>query len=181
MIGLLTGCGQPIGAGSPVVSTVVSETGSSSPPPVDTASETTAPAAVPPGTAVAVDTGDVTGFEIGEILIDDQTLVVAIADDGGLRGRGLRGVTDFGDLAGMLFTWDGEVVDAAFTMKDTLVPLDVAFFGADGRLVDNFLMTPCQAAPCAVYQPSGEYAYAVERPAGAFTHLPATAVLVVGG
>lgn len=92
---------------------------------------------------------------------------VALADDPAGRARGLMGVVDLGGLRGMLFVFpaDGR---AAFWMKDTALALDVAFFAADGSLVDLLEMTPCPADPCPVYEPGGPYRYALEVPAGAF-------------
>jgi uncharacterized protein len=53
-------------------------------------------------------------------------------------------------------------------MKDTLVPLSIAFVAADGRVVSVAEMTPCAADPCPSWAPAGPYRYAVELPAGAF-------------
>ena len=51
-------------------------------------------------------------------------------------------------------------------MKDTLLPLDIAFFTAEGAFVDGFTMEPCTTASCPSYQPSGAYRYALEVPSG---------------
>jgi uncharacterized protein len=53
-------------------------------------------------------------------------------------------------------------------MKDTRVPLSIAFVAADGRVVAIREMTPCTADPCPTYAPGATYRYAVELPAGAF-------------
>lgn len=112
-----------------------------------------------------VDTGDIVGFEVAEVTIAGETLLVAVADTPQLRGQGLMFVEDFGDLDGMIFIFDQDVTNR-FWMRNTFVPLDIAFFTADGVLVDVLEMVPCDTPNCPRYQPSGIYRYAVERPAG---------------
>lgn len=88
------------------------------------------------------------------------------------------GVLDFGDLDGMIFVWETES-RGGFWMKDTLVPLDIAFFDRNGLRVSSFTMVPCDTDRCPSYQPGVLYLYAVERPAGAFAELDQGAVLDV--
>lgn len=127
-----------------------------------------------------VDTGDVEGFGLGEITIGDETLAVAVADESELRQRGLMNVVDLGDLDGMLFVMD-ETVRSAFTMRNTLIPLHIAFFAESGELVDVFEMIPCDEEPCPTYRPSGSYRYAVEVPLGRFDDLDPSARISVKG
>jgi uncharacterized protein len=117
---------------------------------------------------------------IGEIDIDGVPLNVAIADRAELRARGLMEVSTLGDLDGMLFVWD-ETVSSAFTMRNTLIPLHIAFFAESGELVDLVEMTPCEAEPCPVYPASGPFRYAVEVPLGDFDWLRETARISVKG
>ena len=107
------------------------------------------------------------GFATVEVAVGGETWPVALADDDDERARGLMGVVDLGGLRGMLFAFPADS-SAAFWMKDTLLALDIAFFAADGALVDRLEMTPCTADPCPVYQPAGPYRYALEVPAGGF-------------
>lgn len=100
-------------------------------------------------------------------------MVVAVADTPELRGQGLMGVTELVDVDGMLFVF-AEEVEAAFWMKDTLIPLDIWFFDSDGGFVDMLMMTPCEADPCETYPASGPFQYALETEVG---RLPATADL----
>ena len=89
-------------------------------------------------------------------------------------------VEDFGDVDGMIFVFDRDV-NNRFFMRDTLVPLDIAFYSAEGVLVDLFRMEPCEAEPCPRYQPAGVYRYALERPAGTLVGVvSASDVLDVG-
>jgi uncharacterized membrane protein (UPF0127 family) len=106
-------------------------------------------------------------FERQTIEVSGQEWEVAIAIEPHERAQGLMGVTDLGDLDGMLFKWE-EDTTSFFWMKDTLMPLDIAFFAADGTLVDLLSMEPCLTDPCPEYHPSGPYRYALEAPRGAF-------------
>jgi uncharacterized protein len=81
--------------------------------------------------------------------------------------RGLMQVPEVPAGSGMLFVFDGERT-GAFWMKDTLVPLDIAFVAADGSIVAILTMTPCTADPCPTYDPEVAYASALEVPAGFF-------------
>ena len=51
-------------------------------------------------------------------------------------------------------------------MKDTLIPLDIAFFSFNGSFVDRLSMEPCIADQCALYRAATLYRYALEAPAG---------------
>ena len=68
--------------------------------------------------------------------LGDQTWLVAEAATRDLRIQGLRGVADLGFLDGMLFVFDAERL-VSFTMRDTVMPIDIAFFDATGELVDR--------------------------------------------
>lgn len=117
------------------------------------------------------------GVAIETIRLDDMALLVAIADTADLRRRGLMDVADLADLDGMLFVFEQDST-VGFWMKDTLLPLDVAFFDAGGLLVDDFVMDPCPADPCPVYRPAGPYRYALEMPAGQMPAEPGPLALV---
>ena len=110
------------------------------------------------------------GFATVEVALGGETWPVALADDDDERARGLMGVVDLGGLRGMLFAFPADS-NAAFWMKDTLLALDIAFFAADGALVDRFEMSPCPADPCPVYPPAGPYRYALEVPTGGFAEV----------
>jgi uncharacterized membrane protein (UPF0127 family) len=64
-------------------------------------------------------------------------------------------------------------------MKDTLIPLDIAFFDGDGRLVGGLTMTPCEADPCPSYDIGAAYRYALEAPAGDLDDLDEDSQLVL--
>ncbi len=80
------------------------------------------------------------------------------------RSRGLKGVTDLGDAAGMAFVFDGPS-DGAFVMIDTPTPLSIAWFDADGGFVSALDMEPCteaRSSDCARYRADAPYTLAVE-------------------
>jgi uncharacterized membrane protein (UPF0127 family) len=95
------------------------------------------------------------------------TVRLEVAADPAARARGLMGRTEVPEGTGMVFLYPGDVAEA-YWMKNTLVPLSIAFVAADGRVVSVAEMTPCTADPCPSYPPAGPYRYAVELPAGAF-------------
>lgn len=129
---------------------------------------TTVPPIIGPTTETTVAAAHLLdAFEHHTIEVSGDEWEVAVATDRDQRAQGLMGVTDLGGLDGMLFVWDEDAA-SAFVMRDTLLPLDIAFFAADGTLVDLLSMEPCVAEPCERYQPSGPYRYALEAPTGAF-------------
>jgi uncharacterized membrane protein (UPF0127 family) len=88
------------------------------------------------------------------------------------RQQGLMGVTDetLGGHDGMLFRFEDETT-VGFWMKDTPMPLTVAYIDSDGGLVSSADMEPClgaaaAASDCPSYPPAGPYRWAVEVPQG---------------
>jgi uncharacterized protein len=89
---------------------------------------------------------------------------VEIADTDLERQTGLSGRTVLAEDAGMLFVFDQEQ-PLSFWMKDTLIPLSIAYVAADGRIVDIQDMQPLDETP----HPSAEPAqYALEVNQGFF-------------
>lgn len=110
------------------------------------------------------------GFARIEVDLAGEAWTVALADAPDLRAQGLRGVTDLGDARGMLFSWEADTA-SAFTMRDTLIALEIAFFAADGSEVGRLSMVPCDAEPCPSYRVDALYRWALEVPAGGFEGL----------
>lgn len=65
----------------------------------------------------------------------------------------------------MLFDF-GQETRSGFWMKDTLIPLDIGFFNADGLLVGKDEMVPCLSDPCEIYRIEDSYWFALEVPTG---------------
>jgi uncharacterized membrane protein (UPF0127 family) len=111
------------------------------------------------------------GLPIGTLIIQSRSgtieLQVQVAETDKDRQRGLMGVTQLGADAGMAFLFD-DPVRTGFWMKDTLIPLSIAFWDAGGRIVDILEMTPCRKIPCPIYSPSDAYVGAVEANRGFF-------------
>jgi hypothetical protein len=96
-----------------------------------------------------------------------RTVRLEVAADPAARARGLMGRRQVPEGTGMVFLYPADVAEA-YWMKNTLVPLSIAFVAADGRVVSVAEMTPCKADPCPSYPPAGPYRYAVELAAGSF-------------
>jgi uncharacterized protein len=106
------------------------------------------------------------GFELVQATVTEPDgtvceLCVWVADTPEQRARGLMFVTDLGPADAMAFVYPGPH-SGSFWMKDTLLPLSIAFFDADGRYVDSFDMEPCTADPCPQYTTPDGFLVAVE-------------------
>jgi hypothetical protein len=53
-------------------------------------------------------------------------------------------------------------------MKDTLIPLSIAFWDERDRIVAILDLDPCREDPCPVYSPGASYVGAVEANQGYF-------------
>jgi hypothetical protein len=56
-------------------------------------------------------------------------------------------------------------------MKNTLLPLSIAFFDAGGTYMDAFDMEPCTADPCPTYRTPSEFLIAIETVQGGLPEL----------
>lgn len=94
-------------------------------------------------------------------------LRVEVADTPEEQARGLMGRTSIGPADGMVFLYSAPT-DGSFTMRETLLPLSIAFWDEGGRIVDLFDMEPCPEEPCPGYYPAASYVGALEVPRGLF-------------
>ncbi len=90
---------------------------------------------------------------------------ILLAEDEEGWTRGLQDVTSLGGVDGLLFVFP-EDVHVPFWMRGASVPLDIAFFDADGRWLATYAMETCAVDPCPVYRPDSPYRYALETTPG---------------
>ena len=147
----------------------------------DSSSNSTAAAAVssnPDDTTAAPQGVQPEGFttvtaRITEVNGDVCEVCMWLADNADERGRGLMGVTDLGDAAGMVFKFDAPLV-GSFYMFQTPTPLSIAWFAPDGGHVGSADMAPCLDTPageCPLYSPGAEYDLALEVFEGGLANL----------
>ena len=97
-------------------------------------------------------------------------IAVEVADDDEERQVGLMNRESLPDDAGMIFLFE-EDSSGGFWMKNTFIPLSIAFADAGGTIVRILDMEPCEADPCQIYDPGVFYRSALEVNQGAFDRL----------
>ena len=119
---------------------------------------------IPATTATEPETAKTTTLNIVNSFGERTEVEVEIADDDNERQRGLMGRTELAENAGMLFVYEAEQ-PRSFWMKDTLIPLSIAYISAEGWIVDIQDMQPLDETS----YPSAEPAkYALEVNQGFF-------------
>ncbi|MGH2663243.1 MAG: DUF192 domain-containing protein [Actinomycetota bacterium] len=107
----------------------------------------------------------------GQVIIDTGAepveVNVEIAETPEEQGRGLMGRTELDADAGMVFLVE-QPVATSFWMKDTLIPLSIAFWDERGRIHTILDMEPCRSDPCTSYFPSQPWSGALEVNRGFF-------------
>jgi uncharacterized membrane protein (UPF0127 family) len=99
--------------------------------------------------------------EEGSVIVD-----VEAAETPEQRAVGLMFRESLGEDEGMVFLFFEET-QGSFYMKNTLIPLSIAFFDGEGTIVDILDMEPCEADPCRLYTPDALYEGALEVNQGA--------------
>jgi uncharacterized protein len=94
-------------------------------------------------------------------------LQVEIADTSAERQKGLMNRRSLPAKSGMVFRY-AQATSGGFWMKNTLIPLDIAFYDRRGRIVRILTMAPCRRDPCRIYAPGVAYRSALEVNAGSF-------------
>jgi len=106
----------------------------------------------------------------------EERLAVEIESNDPERSRGLMAVTSLPADQGQLFIFQdiapNQDVRIGFWMKDTLVPLSIAFVGADGKVHEIQDMQP---ESLDVHMAAQPYRYAVEANQGWFARHGVTA------
>ena len=103
------------------------------------------------------------GLTAARFAVGDDCLELAIADEPAERERGLMEVRSLGPYDGMLFV-SATDSSAAFVMRNTRVPLDIAWFDERGRRGREASMEPCPDAvdDCPVYPAGAPWRFALE-------------------
>lgn len=86
------------------------------------------------------------------------------------RQRGLMERAELAAGAGMVFRFPSEH-SGGFWMKNTLLPLSIAYFDADGTVLAVMDMPPCTQDPCPSYDPQIAYSGALEVNRGFFDEI----------
>jgi uncharacterized membrane protein (UPF0127 family) len=97
-------------------------------------------------------------------------VAVEVADDDAERQVGLMNRESLSADAGMIFLFE-EDSSGGFWMKNTLIPLSIAFADSGGTILRILDMEPCEADPCEIYDPGVFYRSALEVNKGAFDRL----------
>jgi uncharacterized membrane protein (UPF0127 family) len=107
----------------------------------------------------------------GKVIIDTEAgpveVNVEIAETPEEQARGLMGRTELDADAGMVFLVE-QPVATSFWMKDTLIPLSIAFWDERGRIHTILDMEPCRSDPCPSYFPRQPWSAALEVNQGFF-------------
>ena len=94
-----------------------------------------------------------------------------LAESAEQRTRGLMNRTDLAGHDGMIFRFEADT-SGSFWMKDTPLPLSIAWFDSSGAFVSSTDMEPCLNRPsCPTYSAAGPYRFALEVPQGALPDL----------
>jgi uncharacterized protein len=120
-----------------------------------------------PSTTVAETAGPRVLIETDE---GEVEVAVEVADDDEERQVGLMNRESLPADAGMLFVFQ-EDSSGGFWMKNTLIPLSIAFADSNGEILRILDMEPCEADPCEIYDPGVFYRSALEVNQGAFDRL----------
>lgn len=111
----------------------------------------------PPLPVVALTVADADGRAVASLSAE----VAATPDE---RQRGLMFRQSLAEDAAMLFVFPAET-GGSFWMKDTAIPLTIAFLAADGRVLDLIDGAPFDET---LLRPAAPYRYALEVNAGWF-------------
>jgi len=108
--------------------------------------------------------------------INDQAFNLWVANDTGERTRGLMFITakqmaplSDGTERGMIFVFDHSV-RGSFWMKNTIIPLDIAYVDSEGVVITTYTMTPLDDRTNQ-YPPEAPYRFAIEFNGGRLSAL----------
>lgn len=105
-----------------------------------------------------------------DLNINGKKLRLTVAYSRQAQMKGLMGVTELKEGEGMIFIYDTPQM-LSFWMKNTMIPLSIAYVQSDGRIVQIHDMQPELDKPdweLRSYQSTELAKYAIEVPAGWF-------------
>ncbi|WP_017925192.1 DUF192 domain-containing protein [Thioalkalivibrio sp. HL-Eb18] len=104
------------------------------------------------------------GLPVAELKVGERTLTIKIAANEPARRQGLMYREELADDRGMLFVWD-RPARYAMWMRNTYIPLDVAFIDTDYRITNIETMEPQTTT---LHEAERDVLYALEVNAGWF-------------
>jgi len=113
------------------------------------------------------------GFGTGTVVGADAPFPVLVAETAEQRSQGLMLVTDLEGWVGMWFEFP-EPTSGSFWMKDTLLPLSIAWIDGNRIVVATADMEPCVSEDCPSYFPGVDYVSALEVEQGQLAELGIT-------
>lgn len=109
-----------------------------------------------------------------EVAIGDDPECLLLAQTPEERARGLMEVQDLAGYPGMLFVFPADS-EGGFWMRNTPMPLSIAYLDAEGTIVSTADMAPCDDVDtCPSYPADGPYRFTVEVPQGGLDDLGLT-------
>lgn len=103
-----------------------------------------------------------------QIRLGEEILKVELANTHESRAKGLMGRKELPEGEGMLFIYE-KAERVVFWMKNTLIPLSVAFFNEEKELIHTLDMDPpVEGLPLIKYRSTAAALYALEVPQGWF-------------
>lgn len=98
---------------------------------------------------------------IARLHTSEATLAVEVAQSREERAQGLMQRRHLAHQTGMIFLFARDARHT-FWMKNTLIPLDMVFIDAAGKVVDIVAADPCTRDPCPTYSPRSAARYVLE-------------------
>jgi uncharacterized protein len=109
-------------------------------------------------------------FAICYAKFGNEYIKMKVASSDPIKAQGLMGIKELGKNSGMIFVYDFPQV-LSFWMKDTLIPLSIAFLDPSGIVVSIYEMHPEPGVSddkLRIYDSSAPSQYAVEANKGWF-------------
>ncbi len=100
--------------------------------------------------------------EYVDLIIDNSLLNIEIADSDEERSKGLMFRESLDENSGMLFVFDVER-PVSFWMKNTLIPLSIAYIDKRGKILEIYDLEPLSTEPKASKRSSILYALEVNQ------------------